>query len=326
MATKLLQQILCATLVFGLFIMDLYVNGQIEGYEPGIDYPAYDTVPKGLSFSCQGRLPGYYADVETRCQVWHWCLHSGHSYSFLCPNGTVFNQAVRVCDWWTNVNCPASEQLYDNNDELYRDALSKINNRTTSKIIKKIKTSSKDSLIRSQLISIQSPSLSSSSSVFNRNNQNNNNIEISTIKSSKINHNVDKIRRGRKRLHQKPNSSIEPNTINSQYIHNNNNKNLNDISKNKFSKVTISTSSIPEILLTTTTAATTTTTITTIAPKYTRIMQNNFRGTHKYYNNSNKSSQSNKNRINTINNRKYKISKNKSHKNRIHSDYYDDDL
>jgi len=47
-------------------------------------------------------------------------LHSGHQYSFLCPNGTVFNQAVRVCDWWSNVNCASSEQLYQNNDELYR--------------------------------------------------------------------------------------------------------------------------------------------------------------------------------------------------------------
>ncbi|KAH8247967.1 hypothetical protein KR032_000709, partial [Drosophila birchii] len=93
---------------------------QIDGYIAGEDYPAYDAVPKGLAFNCQGRQPGYYADTETRCQVWHWCLHSGHQYSFLCPNGTVFNQAVRVCDWWSNVNCAGSEQLYQNNDELYR--------------------------------------------------------------------------------------------------------------------------------------------------------------------------------------------------------------
>lgn len=69
---------------------------QVDGYIAGIDYPAYPEVPKGLSFSCRGRLPGYYAvgnnykncylltllhnlhsfsdlinlqDVETRCQV-----------------------------------------------------------------------------------------------------------------------------------------------------------------------------------------------------------------------------------------------------------------
>lgn len=33
--------------------------------------------------------------METRCQVWHWCLHSGQIFSFLCPNGTVFNQVSR---------------------------------------------------------------------------------------------------------------------------------------------------------------------------------------------------------------------------------------
>lgn len=74
---------------------------QVDGYIAGIDYPAYPEVPKGLSFSCKGRLPGYYAvtkntwmlliyfasyslniiyfhffsllfisqDIETRCQV-----------------------------------------------------------------------------------------------------------------------------------------------------------------------------------------------------------------------------------------------------------------
>lgn len=54
-------------------------------------------------------------------QVWHWCLPSGQQFSFLCPNGTVFNQAVRVCDWWFNVDCPHSPDLYSINNDLYRD-------------------------------------------------------------------------------------------------------------------------------------------------------------------------------------------------------------
>uniref|UniRef100_A0A1A9X0H9 Chitin-binding type-2 domain-containing protein n=1 Tax=Glossina brevipalpis TaxID=37001 RepID=A0A1A9X0H9_9MUSC len=117
---QLQQYMMLCFVIFGLLCLCICVSGQIDGYIAGSDYPAYETVPKGLSFKCQGRLPGYYADIETRCQVWHWCLHSGHQYSFLCPNGTVFNQAVRVCDWWSNVNCPGSEQLYENNDELYQ--------------------------------------------------------------------------------------------------------------------------------------------------------------------------------------------------------------
>lgn len=62
------------------------------------------------------------AFIQSPCQVWHWCLPSGHVYSFVCPVGTVFNQKVRVCDWWFNVHCPSSVELYGNNAELYRDA------------------------------------------------------------------------------------------------------------------------------------------------------------------------------------------------------------
>lgn len=120
-----------------------------------MDYPIYDSIPFGLTFTCGGKLPGYYADPEARCQVswyfkcllysriqsntdlgysevnlnflnltkqffedctfnfllsfflilqvWHWCLPNGRQFSFLCPNGTVFSQSARVCDWWFKV-------------------------------------------------------------------------------------------------------------------------------------------------------------------------------------------------------------------------------
>ena len=32
--------------------------------------------------------------------------------SFLCPNGTLFNQEVFVCDWWFNVDCEAASGQY----------------------------------------------------------------------------------------------------------------------------------------------------------------------------------------------------------------------
>lgn len=57
----------------------------------------------------------------SRAQVWHWCVPSGQKYSFLCPNQTVFNQLVRVCDWWFNVDCPSSRDHYNNNEDLYKD-------------------------------------------------------------------------------------------------------------------------------------------------------------------------------------------------------------
>ncbi|CAH1107999.1 unnamed protein product [Psylliodes chrysocephalus] len=106
------------TIFCGLMVQ--YVLSQIDGYIPGEDYPIYHEIPQGLSFRCDQRLPGYYSDPEAQCQVWHWCLPNGQKFSFLCPNGTVFNQYARVCDWWFNVDCAATPNLYSINEDLYR--------------------------------------------------------------------------------------------------------------------------------------------------------------------------------------------------------------
>jgi hypothetical protein len=39
-------------------------------------------------------------------------------YSFLCPNGSLFNQEYFVCDWWFNVDCSQAEGFYFLNDEI----------------------------------------------------------------------------------------------------------------------------------------------------------------------------------------------------------------
>lgn len=62
---------------------------------------------------------GYYADLEARCQVFRVCANTdltGQGFAFLCPNGTLFNQKVFVCDWYSNVNCPTSEKYYNGNE------------------------------------------------------------------------------------------------------------------------------------------------------------------------------------------------------------------
>jgi len=69
-----------------------------------------------------GRRPGFYADTELRCQVWHICDESGVQQDFLCTNGTIYSQDKRVCDWWYNVNCDPEEvsRNYEQNSELYK--------------------------------------------------------------------------------------------------------------------------------------------------------------------------------------------------------------
>ncbi|XP_046399186.1 U-scoloptoxin(01)-Cw1a-like [Ischnura elegans] len=94
---------------------------EVAGAGFGTGFPTYAAVPRGLQFTCNDKQPGYYADPEAQCQVWHWCLPSGSKFSFLCPNGTVFNQVHRVCDWWFNVDCPISAQFYSVNNDLYKD-------------------------------------------------------------------------------------------------------------------------------------------------------------------------------------------------------------
>merc|ERR1719412_145188 len=89
---------------------------------PGEDYPIYAEVPES-GFSCEGQVDGgYYADPEAECQVFHICTADGagglSQYSFLCPNGTVFNQNYFICDWWFNFDCAEAEGLYGLNDEL----------------------------------------------------------------------------------------------------------------------------------------------------------------------------------------------------------------
>ena len=72
---------------------------------------------------------GYYSDPEAECQAFHICTADGAGglakYSFLCPNGTLFNQNYFICDWWFNFDCATAEDLYSLNDEIaaQRDAL-----------------------------------------------------------------------------------------------------------------------------------------------------------------------------------------------------------
>ena len=60
-------------------------------------------IKTSLSF----HFSGYYADPEMQCQGYHVCLSSqfmpgiaDRKMSFLCPNGTIFSQALFTCDWW----------------------------------------------------------------------------------------------------------------------------------------------------------------------------------------------------------------------------------
>ncbi|EEZ97929.1 cuticular protein analogous to peritrophins 1-C precursor [Tribolium castaneum] len=71
-------------------------------------------VPK-TGFSCEGRTTGYYADVESGCQVYHMCDGLGRQFSYTCPNATLFQQRMLICDHWYMVNCSKSVDDYTAN-------------------------------------------------------------------------------------------------------------------------------------------------------------------------------------------------------------------
>ncbi|XP_014270402.3 uncharacterized protein [Halyomorpha halys] len=67
------------------------------------------------AFSCSGRPIGYYADLETNCQVYHMCGEGQRQYSYMCPNTTLFHQRMLICAHWYQVNCSRSELDYSAN-------------------------------------------------------------------------------------------------------------------------------------------------------------------------------------------------------------------
>jgi hypothetical protein len=89
---------------------------------PGEDYPIFSEAPE-TAFVCDGQVDGgYYADPEADCQAFHICTADGQGglakYSFLCPNGTIFNQNYFICDWWFNFDCSTAEELYSLNEDI----------------------------------------------------------------------------------------------------------------------------------------------------------------------------------------------------------------
>ena len=95
----------------GRYVFDLIkpalTAGEVETLLASRDasYPTYNGIPQ-TNFACsQHGQPGFYADVDTQCQVFHRCDINGNQTSYLCVNTTVFSQITLVCDAWYNVDC-----------------------------------------------------------------------------------------------------------------------------------------------------------------------------------------------------------------------------
>ena len=119
--TTTMQTIILSCMLAGIVISQDYedeesLNGLPSGAEDLLSSP-YDD-----SFSCEGQTYGYYGDVSNNCQVFHICLpvednegniNSYTKYSFVCGNGTVFDQQALVCNFPDDAfPCEESPGLY----------------------------------------------------------------------------------------------------------------------------------------------------------------------------------------------------------------------
>ncbi|XP_033316621.1 uncharacterized protein LOC117214546 [Bombus bifarius] len=79
-----------------------YQNVKLNTDDTVSRYTNLTKIPE-TGFTCNGRR-GMFADVETKCQVFHNC--SGWSKtSSLCPSGTAFSNVKKRCEWWNTVEC-----------------------------------------------------------------------------------------------------------------------------------------------------------------------------------------------------------------------------
>ncbi|KAG8035093.1 hypothetical protein G9C98_001583 [Cotesia typhae] len=82
--------------------------GAIPGV-PGRDYPVNTEYNQRSTkkFLCPTHTDThiYIADRSSRCQIFYVCYGGNSGVQMVCPDGTLFNQQLQVCDWWFNVIC-----------------------------------------------------------------------------------------------------------------------------------------------------------------------------------------------------------------------------
>ncbi|XP_076372823.1 U-scoloptoxin(01)-Er1a-like [Tachypleus tridentatus] len=70
------------------------------------------------TFSCTGRMEGYYADTDNGCKIFHRCVPNVMSFtSYICNNETIFDQQELVCNYEMEAfPCDQAESIYDSSN------------------------------------------------------------------------------------------------------------------------------------------------------------------------------------------------------------------
>merc|ERR1712002_868155 len=108
-----------------------FVSPPVEVVEPlGLSSGAFEILGPNarsrISFSCAGRIYGYYANEDLNCQVFHVCepvtyddaIQEMRQYNFFCPNQTVFDQSLLACTWAIDaIPCSESSAFQFRNED-----------------------------------------------------------------------------------------------------------------------------------------------------------------------------------------------------------------
>ncbi|XP_022242038.1 uncharacterized protein LOC111085849 [Limulus polyphemus] len=77
-----------------------------------------------VTFQCESKVEGYYADKTFNCEVFHYCKQDGKRFTFLCPPKSIFNQKYKICDYKLGSTCGYTEEYLNLDDK--QDSLQNI--------------------------------------------------------------------------------------------------------------------------------------------------------------------------------------------------------
>lgn len=92
------------------------------------EMPEVTSYKNTSTFTCHGRITGYYADVKLGCRVYHFCTQiegigatSFQRMSYICLEGSIFDQkdlnCVREAD--LKVPCDMAEAEYESSNKQF---------------------------------------------------------------------------------------------------------------------------------------------------------------------------------------------------------------
>ncbi|KAH0946752.1 hypothetical protein HN011_006479 [Eciton burchellii] len=101
------------------YALDYFDTNRLETYEE-ISNERNDIFANlTFRFACKGMPPGFYADIDYNCRIFHVCDNFGGGFPVLCANYTGFDQRQRICTDQEDIDCQHAHEWYYLNELIY---------------------------------------------------------------------------------------------------------------------------------------------------------------------------------------------------------------